>query len=195
MANFKNLLGMKFFRLTVISLEPNKRSKSGRSFKRWKCLCECGKETIVNSVDLLKKEHSVKSCGCLQKETSSINGKNNFISDYYSGTNSIYSSYKRRAARKNIIFNLDWHDFANLIHSDCYYCGKPPSNKVKSYGLQKLDHSYNGIDRIDGPSGYTKENCVPCCWNCNLIKLDISQSDFFKMIKNVYEKHNLKDLK
>jgi 5-methylcytosine-specific restriction endonuclease McrA len=29
-----------------------------------------------------------------------------------------------------------------------------------------------GIDRVDNSIGYTPDNCVPCCTQCNRIKLD-----------------------
>lgn len=77
---FKDLTGLKFNKLTVISLgepyyEKCNTSKGGYITRRtWNCICDCGK--IKNNVQerMLKNEH-VKSCGCLCKEQSKINGK------------------------------------------------------------------------------------------------------------------------
>lgn len=50
---YKNLLGKKFTRLTVIAYQ-------GKSI--WKCRCDCGKETLVKT-EKLTSGHT-KSCGC-----------------------------------------------------------------------------------------------------------------------------------
>lgn len=57
-----DLAGKKFNRLTVI--ERAKNSKQGQA--RWKCLCDCGKETIVLGGQL--RSGKTKSCGCFNKE-------------------------------------------------------------------------------------------------------------------------------
>lgn len=31
-------------------------------------------------------------------------------------------------------------------------------------------YTYNGVDRLDSSMGYTPDNCVPCCWECNNMK-------------------------
>ena len=57
--------GMRFTRLVVIELaEP---SPSGKP--RWKCRCDCGSITQPEAYKL--RSGSTKSCGCLQKETTS----------------------------------------------------------------------------------------------------------------------------
>lgn len=60
----KDLTGMKFSRLTVISFHGP--SSQGN---RWRCLCDCGNETVVNGSQMKRK--NVQSCGCLLRETSS----------------------------------------------------------------------------------------------------------------------------
>lgn len=60
-----NLVGQKFVKLTVISKANS--ILGGDTVKRywgaWNCLCDCGNNIIVKTVDLNKG--SVKSCGCL----------------------------------------------------------------------------------------------------------------------------------
>lgn len=58
------LVGLKFSRLTVISQEP---SKNGRT--RWLCVCDCGKNVVVDGKSLTSG--NTKSCGC-QKRDSAI---------------------------------------------------------------------------------------------------------------------------
>lgn len=53
----KDLTGMRFGKLTV--LEPTK-AESGRT--AWRCRCDCGKETVVLTINLVSGR--TKSCGC-----------------------------------------------------------------------------------------------------------------------------------
>ena len=59
----ENLLGRKFNRLTVVASAP-KRLADGSAM--WKCVCECGKQSVVRADALLRG--TIKSCGCLTKE-------------------------------------------------------------------------------------------------------------------------------
>jgi len=58
----KDLSGKKFERLTAI--ERVGKAKHGGSL--WKCLCDCGNEKFISTVDLIHSR--VKSCGCLKKD-------------------------------------------------------------------------------------------------------------------------------
>jgi hypothetical protein len=59
---FKDLRGCRFGKLTVIDFaEPQHRRKNDRA-KYFYCICDCGKETIVNGRNL--RSGSCKSCGC-----------------------------------------------------------------------------------------------------------------------------------
>lgn len=62
MGKFIDLTGQKFGRLTVI--ERYKSSKGGHT--RWKCMCDCGRETI-SCADGLRNGQTT-SCGCLNRE-------------------------------------------------------------------------------------------------------------------------------
>lgn len=66
---YKNLKGQKFNMLTVIQFSKEKtleKNQSKKDNKRayWKCQCDCGNITYVNTSDLLGGY--VKSCGCLK---------------------------------------------------------------------------------------------------------------------------------
>ena len=60
----EDLTGMKFGRLTVISL--NEEVSKQKRLSYWNCKCDCGNEVIVYGGHL--KNSSTKSCGCYQKE-------------------------------------------------------------------------------------------------------------------------------
>lgn len=85
----KDFIGKRFGKLTVLSY-VGKRA----GMHRWKCLCECGKETIVGQT--LLQTGKTKSCGCLQETTILENLK---LCD---GTSvAILEAYKRRPFKSN----------------------------------------------------------------------------------------------
>lgn len=63
--SLKNLIGLKFGRLTVLCRAEN--SKNGKAL--WKCRCDCGEETVVDGRNLTSGH--TKSCGCLKREITS----------------------------------------------------------------------------------------------------------------------------
>lgn len=68
-----DLTGRVFTRLTVLS--SNGKDKHGHNL--WLSQCLCGNQKITNTSDLLSGNTS--SCGCLRKEVSIENGKNNKV--------------------------------------------------------------------------------------------------------------------
>lgn len=59
----KNLSGMRFGKLTALSLNEEKNLIGSRRGLYWDCLCDCGNKKTVISVDLLQGK--VISCGCI----------------------------------------------------------------------------------------------------------------------------------
>ena len=55
--------GKRYGRLTVLDMAPNTNKDRGI---KWRCLCDCGNETIVSGRDL--RQGKTKSCGCYMKE-------------------------------------------------------------------------------------------------------------------------------
>ena len=47
---------------------------------------------------------------------------------------------------------------------------------------------------IDSSKGYTKDNVVSCCKDCNYSKRTMSQEDFLTWVERVYN-HSIKDKK
>ena len=76
--------------------------------------------------------------------------------------------YRRSARLRDLSFALDFGVFGQMLQASCSYCGAPPSNRKRT--KSGLTYLYGGIDRADNLEGYTEENCVPCCWNCNWAK-------------------------
>ena len=70
-----------------------------------------------------------------------------------------FDMYKRSATKKEVSFDLTKEDFDVLIKGDCEYCKRSPT-------------TWFGIDRVVPSVGYTTENVVSCCFDCNVDKLE-----------------------
>jgi len=169
MAYYKDLIGKRFGKLTVIALAEGRDT----TCRRWLVKCDCGETKITRSSRLISG--NCTSCGsCSHRKMYGESSMNQMI-----------SAYKAGAKRRNLEYTLTDNVFKNLTHSPCYYCGQLPSNiraKSSAYGA----YIFNGIDRVDNSKGYVIENVVPCCKLCNQAKSDKTQQEFYDWIKKVY---------
>lgn len=72
-----------------------------------------------------------------------------------------YTKCVNYSKSRQIEFNLTLEEYSALCNLPCYYCS---------------DVKYNsgyGLDRIDNNKGYTIENVIPCCGDCNVTRSDI----------------------
>lgn len=168
-----DLTGLRFSRLYVqgkTSRPP--KIKSQKIYYR--CLCDCGKETVVMSSDL--RSGHTRSCGCLQAErTSTANLKHGHSMG--TGKNSpTYRSWfamKSRCTNPNNIGYEDyggrgitvcdrWLEFVNFLED----MGEKPKGK--------------SLDRIDNDGNYEPGNCR---WADNITQANNTR-------KNRYLTHN-----
>lgn len=180
----KDLTNLKFGRLEVIKLSSTR--KYGNSTKRmWLCKCDCGKEIEVNTGAL--NSGNTKSCGCLHDELSADIGRNSRhkVANSDAGYKSIMRSYIQNAKDREYEFLLTFDEFKNIITSDCYYCGTPPSN---TYFKNYYNIKYNGVDRKNNDVGYNVENSVACCKMCNIAKNNNSYDDFISWVIRIFRK-------
>lgn len=138
------MIGQKFHRLTVI--EDSGIRKHQKVW--WRCLCDCGNETIV-ATSYLRSGHT-KSCGCgFIEKCKQGNLKHGMR---WSRAYTIWSLMKKRCddpkckAYKNyggrgISYDPSWRKFENFFAD----MGDPP------LGTE--------LDRRDNMSGYSKNNC------------------------------------
>jgi 5-methylcytosine-specific restriction endonuclease McrA len=75
--------------------------------------------------------------------------------------NAKFKTLRNTAKRRQISFDLDFQFYSALAGLPCFYCLGP---------LPVFGH---GVDRKDNSKGYTKENVVPCCQQCNALKRDV----------------------
>lgn len=69
-----------------------------------------------------------------------------------------FKNLKHAAKRRKIEFCLTLDQFKELTNLNCYYC----NNEIKS--------TIAGLDRINNNKGYSIDNVLPCCKECNYIR-------------------------
>lgn len=87
-------------------------------------------------------------------------------------TKAQFHSLRVGAAKRDYVFEITFEDFTGLISNICYYCNRG---------------EYVGVDRIDNSIGYVLDNCRPCCKHCNHAKRDMTEDQFYDLIRRIYE--------
>jgi ribosomal protein S27E len=169
-----DLHGRRFGMLSVVSETEHPSARS-----HWRCLCDCGQETTVQTANLTSGH--TRSCGCY--------GRNkNLLPDSIGGFNRLLDKYKRRARKEGRDFQITAAEFREITQQSCAYCGVPTTriSAAKTAGNHDQHaYIYNGVDRVDNALGYVRGNCAPCCVRCNRMKRDMSLTDFLEHIRRI----------
>lgn len=164
--------------MTIIGVDEEMSKKRKKPCYFVKCDCGSPIKSILKST-LLDKRHPVSSCGCLVKE------KAGFVSDREIALKKLlYIKMKDRhvkTLKKSLKEFINFEDFCVRIEEPCYYCGKTKSSYLKDRSSNFVLY-YNGLDRIDSSKGYSLNNTVSCCKNCNIAKNDLSIDEFINHI-------------
>jgi hypothetical protein len=169
--------GRRYGRLTVISFSHIEKNKSFSN-----AMCDCGTEIVANNNRM--KNGYTRSCGCLRFKPGAAQRE-------------LYGKYVKRAKVRGFLLEFDLATFIAFVQQNCFYCDVSPSQVIESFkGREKF--RYNGIDRWNNDLGYTKDNTVPCCGDCNRQKLEQSGEDFIfrcqiiaSRANNILSKRNL----
>lgn len=180
----KDLTGQRFGRLVVLKFAHYREYPEGGKIRKravFTCQCDCGEIKDIPAIQLGK---GTTSCGCLLRETAAAKGRKSALPLGVAARNRVLDMYTRSAKMRGYSFEIPLKEFNNLLISDCYYCGQPPSNKSSSRGATG-EFVYNGIDRLDNSIGYTVDNCVPCCDMCNTAKNNKTKDEFITWAKRI----------
>jgi len=182
---------MRYGRLLVIK----HAGKDKRNKHLWLCQCDCGNKKVVVADNLSSGKS--KSCGCLKAEFLAKKGNQwGLYEDREIALLKVqYSHLKRRNKNMGFVNVFDFETFTRLSKGSCKYCGLEYSKEIedrlneskKSKRLSDHILKCNGIDRVDNKKGYVKDNCVSCCKYCNFAKHTMTEDEFYKWIKKVYE--------
>ncbi len=143
---YKDIIGKRFGRLTVIKFSHRDKSKK-HIF--WLCKCNCG-NIIKTTKDRLQKGDT-KSCGCLRKELTQLR----FTKHKMSGS----SIYHRWQHMKNRCLKIDDKAYKNYGGRGIKVCDR--WLKFENF-YEDMSIGYKielTLDRIDNNGNYCKENC------------------------------------
>lgn len=129
-----------------------------------------------------KKNQGTKSCGCLAAQMAADRGKKRRNNDFWLIEMNNFNA--QSAKSRKLDFLLTKEQYKSFALDVCFYCGKQPSTICRSAGLRELSILKNGIDRIDSNVGYIYDNCVTCCLQCNIAKMDYSYEEFLQNTKD-----------
>ena len=103
------------------------------------------------------------------------------IQEYSKKPKARFNNAKRQAKNRKLNWSLDFDTYIKLISQSCFYCDE----KLENLGI--------GLDRIssDKSIGYILSNVVPCCRNCNWMKNDLPQNEFFTKIIKICKNKDL----
>lgn len=107
------------------------------------------------------------------------------IEDNGAHVNALYRAIQRRAKVRGIAFDLTKEEARALFEGDCAYCGVAPALR-NTHGHLAGTYEANGIDRVDSAKGYSADNCVSACKDCNLAKGVKSVDEFKRWLARAY---------
>lgn len=158
---FKDLMGMRFGRLTVIERADDYVQGSGRRRVRWRCKCDCGNETIVTA-DSLTGGHTI-SCGCYHMER--ITESNSTHHESNTPLYAVWNGMKSRCYNPNSTF-YNYYGGRGICICDDW---KNSYVKFRDWALENGYDSGLSIDRINVDGNYCPENCrwIDCVAQAN----------------------------
>ena len=88
----------------------------------------------------------------------------------------VFSRLTEGATRRGIVVDLTFEEFMKFTSKGtCTYCG------FTVVWYPRGNDSAHNLDRKDNSKGYSSENCVVCCGECNRIKSD--QYSYTEMLR------------
>lgn len=176
-------IGSKFKYWEVVQ---NNLYKDWKNQKQRACIvrCECGTEMIRTYGEL--RRGRTKSCGCRTKERN--------IKTVW---NDLHYMLRMGATRRGIKFHLTLPELKFVTQMPCTYCGREPSNiQRRKYSVDgnyqrgvdpSMEILWSGLDRIDSSKGYLHGNVVPCCKECNRMKMNLPLDDFLALVAQIQQ--------
>lgn len=179
MAKGKDLTGIKFGKLTVISLLDERKNNN----RYWVCKCECGNTKEMRASHLLKGYS--KSCGCnwhnKNKHNYNWKGYEDIPLDFF-------SKIKRGAESRKLEFNITIEYLWDLFIKQNKKCALSGMDLFFSETRKNKDKSRTvSVDRIDSSNGYIEGNIQWVHKTINIMKNSLSDEGFIEFCRKVTE--------
>jgi hypothetical protein len=139
-----------------------------------KQLCvNCGKDYEQFKTRFNKPSKICKSCNQYNaaQDIKRSGRIRNYKNEHFRNLGIYFKDYISSATTRNYTIGIQFDNFKQLVLSQCYYC------------QYFKDEEINGIDRLDNSKGYEKDNCVPCCETCNMMKHTYHPLFFIELCK------------
>jgi hypothetical protein len=145
MAQFIDLTGRIFGRLTVVERGPNRSGTSA-----WRCRCSCGIEKIVRGIYLTTGE--ITSCGCYRKEWAKTRVRTHGLSHT--------PIYRVWDAMKDRCENQHSTSFPNYGGRGIRVCERWKASFIDFLAdMGNVPSAGMTLDRIDNDGNYEPANC------------------------------------
>lgn len=141
-----SLVGERFNKLIVLEPYGKRKRPCGKSVNLWKCKCDCGNYTIVDTNSL--RRDKVKSCGCLSYKH--LENK--------SRLHQIWCGMRKRCKNPN---NIAYKNYGGRGIAICPEWDSDDTGFL-SFREWALKNGYKenlSLDRIDVNGNYTPDNC------------------------------------
>lgn len=149
MSKLIDLCGRRFGRLVILSRGPNQGASA-----RWCCVCDCGGSVLVPTYSL--NTGNTKSCGCLQSEIASRNGRRNATH----GESHLTAEYRTWSDMKTRCYNPRFHDYDRWGGRGITVCQRwrdSYENFLTDMGRKPTPA--HTIERINNDGNYEPRNC------------------------------------
>lgn len=175
-ANFEDLTGDKFGRLTALSVDSTDSQGA-----KWKCQCDCGKTKVVSRKSLIGNR--TRSCGCLKRE-SMFKGHGDLSLSYWGR---IIKGAEKRELPVDVSISDAWEKFVEQ-EGRCAMSGMDISI-VSDYTHKHHEHTAS-LDRIDPELGYIKGNIQWVHRDINMMRRAMGVERFVELCRKVKEHHD-----
>ena len=137
MPPLRNLIGQQFGKLIVTALAKERGADGGA---RWICLCDCGKETVVNRGNLIA---NTASCGCIRNTQGSLTRRH----PLWRRWSNMHERCKNKKkfphyGGRGIAVCARWNSFRNFLAD-----------------MESTFFNGASIDRINNDGNYEPDNC------------------------------------
>lgn len=139
-----DLVGKKFGKLTVVKSAGENKTKTGKTYVYWSCLCDCGTEVILVGYKL--KQGRSNCCGCNSNKGYS--------------KHPVYSIYNAMRSRCYNTSNADYYNYGSRGIKVCDRWLEPRGVGFMNF-LSDMGEKQDGdeLDRICPDKDYEPSNC------------------------------------
>lgn len=145
----KDLTGIRYGKLVVITPEPDRKDSSFEKRTFWNCICDCGSACVIRTDQLTRSV--AQSCGCLQLDTVTIHG-------YATDRRGVTRTWRTWASMNSRCNNRNDPSFGRYGGRGIKICERwcAFENFLSDMGERPVGKT---IDRKDNDGDYTPDNC------------------------------------